>query len=202
MESCRPLIVSKDEWEVKFHMHETLNVGDKGHPTLKEKIRELPSVPWLVLKKSGIDGAGHGCFADKDFRKGAIVGLYMGGDVGDPKYSITPGWPAAKDVTCFPFTNPMALEGRSTKTMGLQMMNDPSFGLGDGEVPQVEVNVEVYSDLFAVALKDIKKGEEMFMLYRLEDRKRKAEDENNDGDRKKKAKGESDEECDGKRLLV
>eukprot|EP00977_Amphora_coffeiformis_P026055 scaffold23936_cov76-Amphora_coffeaeformis.AAC.1 len=76
----------------------------------------------------------------------------------------------------------MALERRSTKTMGLQMMNDPSFGLGDGEVPQVEVNVEVYSDLFAVALKDIKKGEEMFMLYRLEDRKRKAEDENNDGD--------------------
>eukprot|EP00977_Amphora_coffeiformis_P025223 scaffold18755_cov99-Amphora_coffeaeformis.AAC.3 len=85
MESCRPLVVSKDEWEVKFHVHETLN--------------------------SGIDGAGHGCFADKDFRKGAIVGLYMGGDVGDPKYSIMPGWSAAKDVTCFTFTNPMALEG-------------------------------------------------------------------------------------------
>eukprot|EP00977_Amphora_coffeiformis_P023041 scaffold12134_cov76-Amphora_coffeaeformis.AAC.1 len=82
------------------------------------------------------------------------------------------------------------------------MMNNPSFGLGDGEVPQVEVNVEVYSDLFAVALKDIKKGEEIFMSYQLEDRKRKAEDENNDGDRKKKARGESDKEGDGKRLLV
>eukprot|EP00977_Amphora_coffeiformis_P021224 scaffold9064_cov87-Amphora_coffeaeformis.AAC.2 len=65
--------------------------------------------------------------------------------------------------------------------MGLQMMNNPSFGLSNGEVPQVEVNVEVYSDLFAVALKDIKKGEEMSMLYWLEDWKRKAEDENNDG---------------------
>eukprot|EP00977_Amphora_coffeiformis_P012392 scaffold3063_cov191-Amphora_coffeaeformis.AAC.4 len=96
----------------------------------------------------------------------------------------------------------MALEGRSTKTMGLQMMNNPSFWLSNGEVPQVKVNVKVYSDLFAVALKDIKKGEEMFMSYQLEDRKRKAEDENNDGDRKKKARGESDEEGDGKRLLV
>eukprot|EP00977_Amphora_coffeiformis_P012597 scaffold3146_cov158-Amphora_coffeaeformis.AAC.1 len=86
--------------------------------------------------------------------------------------------------------------------MGLQMMNDPSFGLSDGEVPQVEVNVEVYSDLFAMALKDIKKGEEMFMLYQLEDWKRKAKDKNNNGDRKKKARGESDEEGDGKRLSV
>eukprot|EP00977_Amphora_coffeiformis_P025150 scaffold18389_cov99-Amphora_coffeaeformis.AAC.1 len=114
----------------------------------------------------------------------------------------TPGWPAAKDVTCFPFTNPKALEGRSMKMMGLQMMNDPSFGLSDGEVLQVEVNVEVYLDLFAVALKDIKKGEELFMSYQLEDQKRKAEDENNDGDRKKKARGESDEEGDGKGLSV
>eukprot|EP00977_Amphora_coffeiformis_P016391 scaffold5077_cov95-Amphora_coffeaeformis.AAC.3 len=137
-----------------------------------------------------------------DFRKGAIVGLYMGGDVGDPKYSITPGWPAAKDVTCFPFTNPMALEARSTKTTGLRMMNDPSFWLSNGEVPQVEVNVEVYSDLFAVVLKDIKKGEEFFMSYQLEEWKRKAEDENNDGDHKKKARGESDEEGDGKQLSV
>eukprot|EP00977_Amphora_coffeiformis_P014532 scaffold4093_cov166-Amphora_coffeaeformis.AAC.1 len=71
--------------------------------------------------------------------------------------------------------------------MGLQMMKDPSFGLSSGKVPQVEVNIEVYSDLFAVALKDIKKGKELFMSYQLEDRKRKAEDENNDGDRKKKA---------------
>eukprot|EP00977_Amphora_coffeiformis_P010485 scaffold2469_cov130-Amphora_coffeaeformis.AAC.1 len=30
----------------------------------------------------------------------------------------------------------MALEGRSTKMMGLQMMNDPSFGLCDGETPK------------------------------------------------------------------
>lgn len=207
MESSRPLTVSKDEWNVKFHVHDKLNVGYKGHPTLKEKIHELPLVPWLVIKKSGIDGAGHGCFADKDFRKGAIVGLYMGGDVGDPKYTITPGWPAAKDVTCFPFTNPMAMEGRSTKTMGLQMMNDPSFGLSSGEVPQVEVNVEVFSDLFAVASKDIKKGDELFMKYQLKDRKRKAnvdggsdgkEDENNDNDQMKKAKGDSEEESDGK----
>eukprot|EP00977_Amphora_coffeiformis_P022901 scaffold11769_cov156-Amphora_coffeaeformis.AAC.2 len=83
--------------------------------------------------------------------------------------------------------------------MGLQMMNDPSFGLSYGEVPQVEVNVEVYSNLFAVALKDIKKGKEMFMLYRLEERKRKAQDDNNDGDRKKKARRESDEKSNGKR---
>eukprot|EP00977_Amphora_coffeiformis_P025226 scaffold18772_cov137-Amphora_coffeaeformis.AAC.1 len=92
----------------------------------------------------------------------------------------------------------MALKGQSNKTMGLQMMNDPSFRLSSGEVPQVEVNVGVYSDLFAVAIKDIKKGKELFMSYKLEDRKRKAEDENNDGDHKKKARGESD----GKRLSV
>eukprot|EP00977_Amphora_coffeiformis_P009064 scaffold2053_cov147-Amphora_coffeaeformis.AAC.2 len=46
------------------------------------------------------------------------------------------------------------------------------------------------------------KGEEMFMSYQLEDPKRKAEDENNDGDRKKKARDESDEKGDGKRLSV
>eukprot|EP00977_Amphora_coffeiformis_P009083 scaffold2068_cov222-Amphora_coffeaeformis.AAC.1 len=86
--------------------------------------------------------------------------------------------------------------------MGLQMMNDPSFGLSYGEVPQVAVNVEVYSDLFAVALKDTKKGEEMFMLYWLEERKRKAQDDNNDGDRKKKARRESDKKSNGKRLSI
>eukprot|EP00977_Amphora_coffeiformis_P004073 scaffold813_cov148-Amphora_coffeaeformis.AAC.3 len=96
----------------------------------------------------------------------------------------------------------MALEGRSTKMMGLQMMNDPSFGLSYGEVPQAEVNVEVYSDLLAEAIKYIKKGEGVFMSYQLEERKRKAEDENNDGDRKKKARGESDKEGDGKQLSV
>eukprot|EP00977_Amphora_coffeiformis_P013257 scaffold3419_cov142-Amphora_coffeaeformis.AAC.5 len=163
-------------WNCVLMKHLTLVT--KVTPLSTKKIRELLLVPWLVIKKSGIDGAGHRCFADNDFRTGAIVGLYMGGDVGDPKYSITPGWPAAKDVTCFPFTNPMALEGRSTKTTGLRMMNDPSFWLSNGE------------------------GEEFFMSYQLEEWKRKAEDENNDGDHKKKARGESDEEGDGKQLSV
>eukprot|EP00977_Amphora_coffeiformis_P013918 scaffold3791_cov134-Amphora_coffeaeformis.AAC.1 len=123
-------------------------------------------------------------------------------DVCALKYAITHRWPAAKDVTCFPFMNPMALEGRSTKMMGLQMMNDPSFELSYGEVPQAEVNVEVYSDLLAEAIKDIKKGEEVFMSYKLEERKRKAQGDNNDGDRKKKARRESDEKSNGKRLSI
>eukprot|EP00977_Amphora_coffeiformis_P018074 scaffold6154_cov154-Amphora_coffeaeformis.AAC.1 len=47
-----------------------------------------------------------------------------------------------------------------------------------------------------------KDGEGVFMSYKLEERKRKAEDENNDGDRKKKARGESDKKSNGKQLSV
>jgi SET domain-containing protein len=51
-------------------------------------------------------------------------------------------------------------------TMGMQILNDPNFG---GVETGNEVNAKIMSDLFVVAEKDIKKGEEIFLDYNLAD---------------------------------
>eukprot|EP00977_Amphora_coffeiformis_P012381 scaffold3059_cov131-Amphora_coffeaeformis.AAC.1 len=74
--------------------------------------------------------------------------------------------------------------------------------LSAGDTRQHSPSKVQVTDTVRLAVPRRQKGKEMFMSYQLEDPKRKAEDENNDGDRKKKARGESDEKGDGKRLSV
>lgn len=89
----------------------------------------------------------------------------MGGGKGDSEYTMMPGWPGAKPLLCYPFMKVLGLGERTSKTMGLQMINHPSWGLSDDEKPLYTVNAEVKYDLFVVALRDIEEGEELFISY-------------------------------------
>jgi hypothetical protein len=162
-------IVSANEFKVGFHVDPDHDVGDPECSSKVKEVRKLETYPWLHIKKSTIEGAGYGCFADTDFSEGAVLGLYMGGTTGLADYQIVAGFDAGKKIKCYPLTDRMALGERSAKTMGLQMMNDPKYGLKEGEETDKKVNAEIKSDLFVVAMADIKKGEEIFIDYNLAD---------------------------------
>ena len=162
--AAKQTIVSTGELKIGFHV-DWMNVGDKSSFKKKANLWNLPVMPWLHIKKSGIVDAGHGCYADVDFKEGAVIGLYMGGERGHKDYRLRTPWDGGKVITCYSLTNKDSLEERSAKTMGMQMCNDPTLHLKEGETAPFKVNAEIKSDLFVVALSDIKKGEEIFVKY-------------------------------------
>ena len=199
-----PTIVSKKIYYVSFHVDMERDVGDEGTIDTPSQIRKLPETPWLVIKPSSIEKAGHGCFADKNFKKGDIIGMYMGGEDGDPEYTIQTG--SGERVHCYSFTTSSSMGERSARTMGMQMMNDPRLDLEEGEEAPFEYNAQIGPDLFVVALEDIKKGEEIFTDYHMSadssdedddgggdeggsDDKDDGDGDGGDGDGKPKAKG-------------
>ena len=190
----------KEFW-VGFHLDENRKVGDPGTLTKHKHVRALDVVNWLHIKESTIEDAGLGCFADRDFKKGAFIGLHMGGNDGDDKCSMQPKF-QEKEVQCHPLWHHKCREGHSAKTMGLQMMNDPTWGLEEGEEPPFEPNAMVMSDMFVKATKNIKKGDELFIkcVPDPEDEESSASSaSNNDFDErmeagKKRKHGNSDDE--------
>jgi len=175
----QPTMIDLPEWEIGFHIDPDRNVGDPG--TITKKVTELPIVAWLRVKKSTIEAAGLGLFADRDFQEGQIVGMYLGGKEGMENYSIAPGWPGGEIVHCFPLSHYKAMRDRSTRTMGIQMINDPNHGLELNAQPSEMWNVEFRSDLFVVALKKINKGDEIFADYRIGWKDEDIEEENDGG---------------------
>jgi len=172
--------VDLEDWTVGFHVDPDRNVGDQG--TIKKNVKKLPIVEWLQVKKSTIEGAGLGLFASKDFKEGQLVGMCLGGKTGLPAYSIAPGWAKAENIHCYPFSHSDSMQERSTRTMGIQMINDPNHGLDDNAPPSPMWNVEFRSDLFVVALKNIKKGDEIFADYRIGWKDESVDDEEDDED--------------------
>ena len=158
-------VVSKNEFQIGFHVHPTLD-ADNDKQRVQKEIRKYPLVDWLVVKKSTINGAGLGVFADCFFAEKSVIGLYMGGDDGDEPYNITAGWPNGPLVRCFSLTSSKSKHERSAKTMGIQMINDPNF---EGRKSRFETNAEINKDLFVKALRDIQKGEEIFVDYNSEE---------------------------------
>ena len=161
VESKNFTIVSKDEFRISFHMHPTLDADDDNGK--QKEVRKYPDVDWLMVKKSTIDGAGLGVFADDFFPENSIIGLYMGGTDGDEKYTIQAGWNNGPAVRCFSLTSSESKHERNAKTMGMQMINDPNF---EGQVSGNEVNAE------------IKKGEEIFIDYNMSASSSEDDDDN------------------------
>ena len=187
-------------FKVQFHT-DGQEVTKKLH---SEEVHEQPLMDWLRIKKSTIEGAGLGCFADRPFKVGDIIGLYMGSTdsgKGDPGYSMRSF--SGLHLHCHSFSNSKSMNEQVTKTMGMQMINDPNYG---GTASGKEANVRCFRDMFVAATKAIKKGEEMFMDYQETEYN---EDEESQGKRrankrnKKDAKdgknggGESEEEDGG-----
>ena len=171
-------------WSIGFHMDKTDDVQGKAMDCDVREIRKKhPVQPWTLIKNSNIPGAGLGCFADAPFAEGAIIGLHMGHARGQPDCAVRFGHGSFtnEEVTCFSFTSSEAFKGKSAVTMGMQMINDPSLGLAEGEQPLFEVNAQIQSDLFVVATKAIEKGEEIFIHCGWEDDP-DANDGDNEGD--------------------
>jgi hypothetical protein len=162
----RHVIISRNEWIVSFFVDVSKDVGEEKTKPTKEEVKKLPKVKWLHVKDSTIPNAGKGVFALRQFLKGAIIGLYMGGEVGHEDYTMEAAWAKEKRIRCYPFTDSRSMGGRSSMTMGMQMINDPNY---DGIKTGKRVNAKVMSDLFVVALKNIKVGEEIFIAYNLKD---------------------------------
>ena len=148
------------EFKVQFH-----TTGDDVTKNESQKVvQEQGRMNWLRIKKSTIEGAGFGCFADRDFEEGSIIGLYMGsqdpakGDLGYSMKSKSTGL----QLHCHSFTNPKSMKEQVTKTMGMQMLNDPNYG---GKASGKEVNAVCQTDMLVCAKKDIKRGEEIFIDY-------------------------------------
>ena len=69
------------------------------------------------------------------------------------------------------------------------MMKDPNFGLEEGEEhPEFKMNAEIKPDMLVVALQNIKKGDEIFVNYKL------AHIDNSDVESKGTESGEQDED--------
>ena len=79
------------EWWIGFHVDPEHNVGEPGTVVQEKDIQKLPLLPWFRVKESTIARAGLGLFADRDFEKGQMVGMYLGGKMGMPGYTMKPG---------------------------------------------------------------------------------------------------------------
>ena len=159
----RPKLMPGDSWKIGFHMDTDVDVDDEAEERTKESIRKLPVQPWLEVKKSLIEGAGLGLFADKNFSEGSVIGLYMGGQNGDPNCVVELG-DTKKHIWCYSFSDSRSFGGHTAVTMGMQMMNDPTLSEG-GNVNKCKVNAQINWDLVVTATKNIKKGDEICCEY-------------------------------------
>ena len=73
--------------------------------------------------------------------------------------------------------------------MGLQMCNDPNYGLPSNLPKSLLWNVLFMKDMFAIATKDIKKGKELFADYQMTD-----EEDDNEQDDSEDGSGDDEED--------
>jgi hypothetical protein len=134
-------------------------------------------VSMFLVKKSTIEDARYGLFAERAFAKGDVLGVFYGRVTEKSaykptsKYAITVAWPPnAKDHTSF-FVDPK--DGPTTTRreifpayFGIHMANDPNYKKRTGEVHLDLYNFIIDASLVAIATKDIAVGDELFLQYR------------------------------------
>lgn len=77
-----------NEWNVSFHIDQARVIGDEKTLHDCDKIKELKPMPWLKIQESTIEGENLGCFAMRHSKKGAFIGLHMGGEHGEEECSV------------------------------------------------------------------------------------------------------------------
>lgn len=138
-----------------------VNIGPQGRPKW---------IDWLLIKKSNIDGAGFGLFANTDFEAFTSLGIFSGSkekfrDTECSKYAIQVNRDGEK---------PYFIDANGSKGheifFGLHLANDPYYGLDEerqlGTGKKLEPNFEVYESMEAMTMKAIKKGTELLLDYR------------------------------------
>jgi hypothetical protein len=124
--------------------------------------------PWLQVKESSLPGAGKGIFALREFRKGQVIGWYYGKKVPGSNHEKKP----------YQFANIDAEGGRGYPgRLGLHFLNDPTLSQGkegletkqgtDLKASLKKVNVRLHKDGLALAVSQIRVGDELFAHYQL-----------------------------------
>ena len=72
------------KWWIGFQVDPECNVGEPGTLVREKDLQQFLLVPWLRVKESTIASPGLGLFANQDFEKGQMVGMYLGEKTGMP----------------------------------------------------------------------------------------------------------------------
>lgn len=168
----KPTSVSSDH-ELNREFKVQLNVGPNRWLDL------------LLVKKSNLEGAGYGVFALMDFEKGDIIGIYYG-DLKPIKkehnnyseYSLRFEWKCkrrkAVELVADALNSSLSelIDKRDRKPLyfGIHLVNDPYFNkAGRARRGQPTPNILLDDKLQAVAIRNIKKGEEILLDYLFDD---------------------------------
>ena len=169
---CKPE-PSKDFWQ-EYQMKRTDIKYVEFQILFKYKFQEHHL---FTIKKSQIKNAGWGLFAGRDFQKDALIGLYYGTEIHENENDCSMyAMEVSADKNKCKIDAGCGIEMKYNKEFypffGMHFMNDPNWKGGEElkrktRGTHYEYNVIVYDDLRVYALKEIKKGEELFLQYHL-----------------------------------
>jgi hypothetical protein len=135
----------------------------------QDKYRARVTVDGVTLfsaRKSTLPNAGFGVFAEMDFKKGDVLGLYCGKEI------LSPNRRNDKSHFTIVTRGGRTVEpSRSKSFMMLHLANDPNCGVCDGdsdfdnEAPCY--NIRIGNNMVVTAIKKIEKGEELFICYHI-----------------------------------
>ena len=139
--------------------------------------------PWFVVKKSNLENAGLGLFADRKFLKNELMGLYMGQflsktDVNTGKVSQYSIKSASLDKFVDAKRGFISLDSTPYYGMGVHMINDPLYrDPNSSEEPTSKekaqngklINSFLNPELLLYANRVINPGEEIYCSYNLFD---------------------------------
>ena len=131
------------------------------HPSLTEYHA------WVTVKESGLNDAGYGLFAERNFSKNDVITVYLGyhvdSDVNNP-YAID-YVPKGKSATGKRVSVDGGFPEYRQMYLGAHMTNDPNWSVAYDVRDESYYNVEFAANLELVATKDIKAGEELYVDY-------------------------------------
>jgi len=139
---------------------------------LKDTGSKDTKMDWFFIRESGIGCSGLGVFANREFMKYEILGLYIGVFIDKEKIQGKSSSPYAVEA---PFGIIDAKRGFNSGDigayygMGLHMVNDPNWTMND-EVrgpSNREYNAMLSSAMLVYATKTIFVGEEIFFPYKI-----------------------------------
>jgi hypothetical protein len=143
--------------------------------------------PIFEVNRSGLgEGTGYGLFACRDFKKNDVIGVYYGkifdfdeeADHKDRPYALEIDWPPHSDSSRKLHVDAMGGASNKKKTahpiyFGMQFLQDPTIWYDENHTARpllkkdwkFQPNCKLCKDLEIQATKDIRAGDEIFVIY-------------------------------------
>ena len=169
---CTPALVSSSDEECASNLRFSLKLNRKYGKSI------APCwIDWVYVERSPLathDDRPYGLFAERTFRSGEIIGVYMGGEI-DPKAV------KSKKNTSYILDGVAdaggGIDSGRPALLGMHFLNNPYYdGYGGGTrqiSPKVKPNVIVDSVGVVTALHYIPKGQELLLDYKDKDGKKR-----------------------------